>query len=232
MPSHCLVSTAVLTLCAALSSWAAPQGSKLDLVWSHPHLDSAKVERIAMLPAASFERDLPKERLVEGMLARALVGSGHRWVSTTVSRTLLRGAAPNDSLLTGVRDELLKNSRLDSLSAIRVCGRLRTDAVLCIRVERMDQVLIEPTQSGKPSTTVQVKAALIGADGRMLWSISGSEVGEGAQQSASSIITPSGGVNLNPTATSMGPPSYEEVITKLFERWAPRFPSRPAAAAE
>jgi hypothetical protein len=220
---------AALAVAAITGPWAAiaadrPQGRELDLVWAHPALDTVSLGRIAMLPAASFDRDLSNEKLVEGMLAAALRGSGHRWLSTTSVRTLLRTASGGDSLLNGVRDELLKNARLDSLAAIRVCEQLRAGAVLGIRVDRFEQVKLEATQSGKPSTTVQVKAALMDARGRLLWTISGSEFGEGPYQSQSGIRTPAGGVNLNPVSTNLGPPSYEEVLQKLFDRWAPRFP--------
>lgn len=228
------VLAAAALLAAPDADAAKPQGRELDLVWTSPALDTAKVGRIALLPAASFARDLRNEKLVEGMLARALVESGHRWVSSTTSRALLRSAAPDDSMLNGVRDEVLKNARLDSLSAMRVCAKLRTDAVLCVRVDRFDQVVLDATQSGKPSTTIQIRAALLGADGRQLWTVSGSETGEGPYQSPSSdpYRTPGGGVNANPTVTAIGPPSYEEVLTRLFDRWAPRFPKAPAGAPE
>lgn len=231
-PVSVLACLAALTA-AALPAPAFAQGRSLDTVTEAPGFDAKRLERIAMLPAASFARDLQNEKLVEGMLARALVGSGHRWLSTSTTRVLLRNAAPGDSLLNGVRDEILKEGRLDSLSALRVCEKLRVDAVLCVRIDRFEQVTLEPTQSGKPSTTVQVRAALMGQDGRMLWSISGSEIGEGSYQSPSSnpYRTPGGGVNPNPTSTGIGAPSFEEVLTKLFDRWGPRFPRRPVKDA-
>jgi len=232
-----LIPLALAGLSAATATTTAadkPQGRDLDLVWEAPGLDTVSLGRIAMLPAASFDRDIRNEKMVEGMLAVALRGSGHRWLSTTSTRTLLRTATGNDSLLNGIRDEVLKNVQLDSLSAIHVCERLRSDAVLTIRVDRFEQVKLDASQSGKPSTTVQAKAALMDARGRLLWTISGSEVGEGPYQSPSSdpFRTPAGGVNLNPTNTNAGPPSYEEVLQKLFDRWGPRFPHAKGAAAE
>jgi hypothetical protein len=222
---------AALAVAAVTGPWPAlaadkPLSRDLDLVWAHPALDTVSLGRIAMLPAASFDRDLSNEKLVEGMLAAALRGSGHRWLSTTSTRTLLRTATGNDSLLNGVCDALLKNARLDSLAAIRVCEQLRAGALLGIRVDRFEQVKLDAAQTGKPSTTVQVKAALMDARGRLLWTISGSEVGEGPYQSPGSnpYRTPAGGVNLNPTNPNAGPPSYEEVVQKLFDRWAERFP--------
>lgn len=198
----------------------------LDLVQAHPALDTLTLGRIAMLPAASFDRDIANEKLAEGMLAMALKPTGHKWLSTASTRTLLRTASGNDSLLNVVRDELLQHARFDSLTAIALCERLRSDAVLGMRVDRMEQVKLDAAMSGKPSTTVQAKAALMDRRGRLLWTISGSEVGEGPYQSPSGnpFTTPGGGVNLNPTSTGIGPPSYEEVLEKLFARWAGRFP--------
>ncbi len=223
-------------LLGALAAASAPaadrdKGHDLDLVWARAGLDTMQLGRIAMLPAASYNHDLRNEKLVEGMLAVALRGSGHRWLSTTSTRTLLRTATGNDSLLNAVRDDLLDDARLDSATAIQVCDRLHVDAVLGIRVDRFEQVKLDASQSGKPSTTVQAAAALMDARGRLLWTISGSEVGEGPYQSPSGdpYRTPGGGVNINPTNTNPGPPSYEEVLQKLFNRWGARFPHAPGA---
>lgn len=226
MKRTCLTCLAATALAVALPAAADDRGRDLDLVHAHPALDTLSLGRIAMLPAASFARDLSHEKLAEGMLAVALKPTGHKWLSTTSTRALLRTATGNDSLLNVVRDELLKTAQFDSLTAIVLCERLRSDAVLGLRVDRMEQVKLDPTMSGKPSTTVQVKAALMDRQGRLLWTISGSEVGEGPYQSPSSnpFSTPGGGVNLNPTSSGVGPPSYEEVLEKLFGRWGERFP--------
>lgn len=228
-----LVCAALGLLAAAAVSADKPQGRDLDLVWEAPGLDTVSLGRVAMLPAASYDRDLSHEKMVEGMLAAALRGSGHRWLSTTSTRTLLRTATGNDSLLNGVREEILDHARLDSLSAIQVCERLRSDAILAVRVDRFEQVKLDVGQSGKPSTTVQAKATLMDAHGRVLWTISGSEVGEGPYQSPNTnpYTTPAGGVNLNPKNSNPGPPSYEEVLQKLVARWGQRFP-RAAAPSE
>jgi hypothetical protein len=211
-----------------------PEVHALDKVWERAGLDTTHVESIAMLPAAAFDGNLQNEKTVEGMLARALRGAGYRWLSTASTRVRLRSAASDDSLLHAVRDQTLENVGVDSLTAIAVCALLRSDAVLSIRVDRFEQVKLEPGQNGKPSTTVQAKAALVDANGQTLWTISGSEVGEGPLQSSDRDPTrlPNGGVNINPSATGPGPPSFDEVLTKLFDRWAARFPARVQGKAE
>lgn len=220
----------VLAALLAPSARADDGGRKQDIVWARAGLDTMHLGRIAMLPAASFDRDLSHEKLAEGMLAVALRGSGHRWMSSTASRTLLRTLG-GDSLLDGVREELLKNARLDSTTAIRVCALLHTNALLAIRVDRFEQVKLEIGQSGKPYTTVHARAALMDDTGRLLWTISGSETGEGPYQTPASnpYRTPAGGVNMTPTNTNVGPPSFEEVMQKLFARWGTSFPHAQAA---
>jgi len=211
-----------------------PDAHALDKVWERAGLDTTHVESIAMLPAAAFDGNLRNEKTVEGMLARALRGAGYRWLSTSSTRVRLRNAAPDDSLLHAVREQTLENVSVDSLTAIAVCALLRSDAVLSIRVDRFEQQNLEPGQGGKPSTTVQAKAALVDATGRTLWTISGSEVGEGPLRSSDSnpYKLPNGGVNLTPQSTGIGPPSFNEVLTKLFDRWAARFPARVQGKAE
>ena len=71
-----------------------------------------------------------------------------------------------------VRGEILKNVRVDSLTAPRLCAKLRTDAVLTLRVDLWEQLPVLWNQSGRPMTTVQLKAALVDSTGALLWSAS------------------------------------------------------------
>lgn len=217
------------TLCAPPAAGAQRPARDLDLFWTRPGFDPTTIESIAMLPCASFNADLSSEKLVEGLIARTLRTSGHRWVSTSLTRPLLRAAAPDDSLGRAVRGEILQSARVDSATAPDLCRMFRTDAVLCLRVDRWDQFALEPSQSGKSSTTVTVKAALVDSSGRLLWSVSGSETKEGPYQSPGNnpYQTPGGEATLHATGAQMPPPTYEETATSLFDRWADRFPRRP-----
>jgi hypothetical protein len=97
-----------------------------------------------------------------------------------------------------------------------------------MRVDTWDQIKMEPEQAGKPSSTIQMHAALVDSSGRLLWTLSGSETAEGPYHDA--VAEPPGagaGIHGNiADNTASGPPSLSEVLTRLFTRWAPQFPSR------
>lgn len=192
------------------------------------------IERIAMLPVVSFTGDLQAEKLVENLFAGALRESGYKWMTGGSTRILLRNAAPDDSMLTVVRDDVKESAPVDSLLAPVLCGRFRTDAVLSVRLDRWEQVKLDPVQSGRPSTTVQVRAALVDSLGRIVWTASGTEIGEGQMYSADTnpYETPGGGVTTKSLVNLPQPPTYREVAMRLFERWAVEFPKRPDTPAE
>jgi len=224
-----LALTATLAIGAAAADKRSGSG---DEIWARSDADSLGIDRIAMLPAAAYNHDLAAEHLVEGALARALRPAGYRWISAATAKDLLLAQPAGDSLLKAVRQALLDQPRLDSLVAPVVCGRLRCDAVLTVRVERWEQIALEDYQSGKPFTTITLRAALVDSLGRLVWSAAGSETAEGSYQSASRDprATPTGGsLNQNPLATGFGPPSYQETLTALLGRWTGRFPPHPAA---
>src|SRR5205814_8429785 len=135
----------------------------------HPGIDSFHVLRIALLPVATYNNDLPSEKLVEDGLGMALKENGHQWTSSSVTREVLRSHSNgNDSLLKVAKKSMLEKARLDSLLAPKLCAMLRVDAILAARIDQWDQIEVEYQQSGKPSTTVQLKAALVDSSGALL----------------------------------------------------------------
>ena len=89
-----------------------------------------------------------------------------------------------DSLLKAFTQYVLKNGRLDSLDAPRFSRATRARALLTVRVDRFERMELQFDQSGKPTTTVQLTAALVDSTGRLLWTASGSETAEGPYQDA------------------------------------------------
>jgi hypothetical protein len=227
---------ALAALAAAGVAAAAKGPRTVDNIWVHPRYPSFDVRSIAMLPPASFERDFDAERQVQGQSGRALVGSGYRWVSSLTTREIVRASASGDSLLKAVNARVLADGRVDSLTAGLLCRMVRTDAVMSVRVDQWTQVAIEPGQSGKPWTTVQLHAALVDSTGSLLWSASGSETVEGlqydpaqadAEHSGSAGTRESG---LHGSTAAGAPPPYSDVLDRLLTRWAKQFPARPASA--
>ncbi len=231
MHARFLVSGA-LTLVAglALLTGAATAARKADVFWTAPDLATYDVRSIAMVPAASYDHRLEHERLVEGALGAALKGAGYRWVSTLVTRDWLARAG-GDSLRNVVTGQLLARQRVDSLDAPMLSRALRARALLCVVVDRMEQMQLEPTQSGKPTTTVHLHASLVDSTGALLWTANGTETMEGPYQDPANgtLGVNASGLNNSLVTGRQGAPTYREVLDKLLARWAPQFPARAAA---
>jgi hypothetical protein len=230
--------------CAALMSLSVrPAGAgaadevdsrarKLDAFWTHPDIGGIGLRSIALLPGASYDNNLRTEKELEiawGQIARS---TGYRWYYPTLTKDLLRRAFGGDSVLTALRAGLLKEPRVDSLSAQKLCRALHTSAVLSMRADIWEQTQLEWNQSGKPWTRVTLKAALVDSSGRLLWTASGSETAEGPQHNAESgtLGVKSSGLNLQAVTGEGGAPAFQEVLARLFARWVRNFPVKAAEA--
>jgi len=227
----CLVALAIAAA-PAPAPQAAPKGKpkKLDLIWVHPAFDSLAPASIGLLPAASFDSHRQNEMVVERVFGQVLQPTGYRWVSAGLAKEMIR-AALTDSALAATRQAVLTTARVDSLAAPRLCRALRVGAVLSVRLDLFEQVQVEWNQSGKPSTTITLRAAVVDSGGRQLWMATGSETGEGPyhEADAGTLGVKGSGLGATPITGQGGAPSYEEVATRLLSRWMPRFPARRAA---
>ena len=232
-----------VTLAFALAAAAVEIGDAVaakpprtgDQVWVHPEFASFKVQSIAMLPVATYIRDLDVERMVQGAWGQKFANTGYRWISANATRELVRSMPSGDSLLQARLASVLKDGRLDSLGASRLCARLRVDAVLSVLVDQWEQVAIAPDQSGKPSTSVKLRAALVDSTGGLLWSVSGSQTVEGDYHEPSqgdASRSGSGGTRSTGLGGASGAPPYPEVLERLMARWVNLFPAKPASAPD
>jgi len=197
-----------------------------DNVWRHPDSAAFAIRGIAMLPAASYDRDLQAEKLADQLWGATLRGTGHRWVSSTSTRALVAAGPGGDSLLRAAAEQALAQGRADSLLAPELCRRTRTGAVMTLRVDRWEQLKMEFNQAGKPSTTVSLTAALVDSTGRLLWRISGSETAEGPYHDprADVVGVKTTGLGTQPITGQGGPPSHLEVLNALYARWKEHVP--------
>jgi hypothetical protein len=218
---------------AALAGAAEKRGKQKDAIWSNPDFKSFGIRSIGVIPPVSYDHNLQNEKSVETALASVLKGAKLRWIASLPARTLITRDPGGDSLLKAVRARLLDSPRVDSLLAPELCRRLRTDAVMSLRVDRMEKLEMEFNQAGRPSTSVQVTGSLVDSTGALLWSATGSETAEGPYHdpSAAVIGVKSSGLNTTPITGQGGAPSFEEVLTTLFQRWADRFPTRADSTA-
>jgi hypothetical protein len=222
---------AILVL--ATGAVAATRTSRsTDNYWTAPDFAALNVRSIAMLPAAMASDNQEQRRLVEGSMGQSLRARPYRWISTLLTRDQVRRAG-GDSLLKALNEQLLKTGRLDSLSAASYSRWTRARALLTVRIDRMERLELEFNQAGKPSTTVELTAALVDSTGRLLWSATGHETAEGPYQDPTTnpLGVKASGLNNLPMTNQGGAPSLAETLNRLLARWAPQFPDPPAAPA-
>src|SRR5262245_44264381 len=74
----------VMVVVMATLAFAARGGR--DLVWTHPDFARTRIDRIAMIPAATYDNNLQNEALVEAMFGQSLKGTSYRWISASSTR--------------------------------------------------------------------------------------------------------------------------------------------------
>lgn len=222
-----LVPVILTTGLLAVMAFAADNKSATDQFWLAPDYDAYPVRSIALLPPATFDGNFENRRLVETAVGQALRGSGHRWVSSFMIRDIMMKNG-GDSLTQALNEKLLRTPRLDSLDAPRLARLLRTRAILTVRVDQMERRELEPGQSGRPTTAVHLRAALVDSTGRLLWTASSTETLEGAQQDAEANVigVKASGLNNQGIGNTTSAPTFQEVLTKVCSRWKEPFPKR------
>jgi hypothetical protein len=201
-----------------------------DLIFRHPQFAQLAPASIALLPAASFDGNSERERLLTVAWAANLGGGGYRWMSASTSRAILSSDSTGQALMAAARAAVLQKARLDSTIAQRMCRKLRVQAVLGVRLDDWESQSIDPQQSGKPFSRAWVRTALIDSTGRLLWSAEGSETVEGTEHQALSDGGIGAGAPRSDFATGEGAaPKADDVFQRIASRWAAAFPPRPAA---
>jgi hypothetical protein len=230
MRSRIVPVSLLLLALAALAASAAKKGAPSgDIAWTAPDIDRYAVSSIAMLPPATYDGSAEARKLVEQAVGQALKGSGHRWVSPFLVRDVIIKNG-GDSLAKAINDKLLKDPRVDSLDAPLLSRMFRARALLTVRVDEWERRELEANQSGRPSTSIQLRAALVDSTGRLLWTLASNETVEGAQQDAGGNVigVKSSGLNTQAIGTVVPAPTYPEVLAKMGLRWTEAFPRRAA----
>jgi hypothetical protein len=228
-----MLAAALLLALSTVGAADDKKGKKLDVFWTSPEAANVRLRSVALLPGATYDNDFKAEKDIELAWGAPARTTPYRWLFSTMSKDLLRRAFGGDSILTVVRKTVLKDGRVDSLTARALCTALHTSAVLTIRADQWAQIEMEWNQTGKPSTTVGLKAALVDSLGRLLWTAAGTETGEGPMHNADSgtIGVKSSGLGTEPVTGQGGAPAFEEVLSPIFARWIANFPAPPAAPA-
>ena len=228
-PARLVPASLTLLALAALALAAGKTTTPGDRAWTAPDIARYPVASIAMLPPATYDGNVEARKQVEQAVGQALKGSGHRWVSPFLVRDVIVKNG-GDSLARALNDKLLKDPRIDSLDAPRLSRMFRARALLTVRVDEMERRELEADQSGRPSTSIQLRAALVDSTGRLLWTMYSSETMEGAQQEpgGSVIGVKTSGLNNTAVGVTSPAPTYQEVLAKVCLRWTDAFPKRAA----
>jgi hypothetical protein len=217
-------------LVVAVDVLAAAKGKGSgDQFWTAPDIANYPVTSIALLPPATYDGNVDNRKLVENAVGAALKGSGHRWVTPFLVRDYLIKVG-GDSIGKALNTKLLKNPRIDSLDAPYLSRTLRARAILTVRIDQMERRELEAGQSGMPSTTVQLRAALVDSTGRLLWTGYSNETLEGPRQEAEANVigVKASGLNNEGIGNTTSAPQFPEVLLKVCQRWTEPFPKRAA----
>ncbi len=125
-----------------------------------------EIATIAILPVASVSGNADAERLVEESWTEFRGDGGIRWLRADEVRIALARTAPGPVDLDAVHAQIWRRGEVDCEAAGRLARSLGVDAVLSVRIDRW-----EIADGGR--AIVEMTAALSGADGARLWSISG-----------------------------------------------------------
>ena len=218
-----------LGLAALAFAAAKEKAAQGDRWWTTPDIKNYPVASIAMLPPATYDGNVDSRKQVELAVGQALKGSGHRWVSPFLVRDdIVKNGG--DSLAKALNDKILKDPRLDSLDAPRMSRLFHARALLTVRVDEMERRELEADQSGRPTTSIRLRAALVDSTGRLLWTMDSNETMEGPPQDANANIIGMkvSGLNNTPVGNISAAPAYPEVLSKMCARWTDVFPKRAA----
>jgi len=146
------VAAAAALLATSHGHAASKKGKPLDMIWLHPEFATLGVDRIAVLPVATFDNSLEAEQMVEQAFGQVFRKTGYRWISPSSTRDLLRERANGtDSLVKVLKAKLLKGDRVDSLEARILCAWVHAGSVLSLRVDQWEREAF-PAKSARADT--------------------------------------------------------------------------------
>jgi hypothetical protein len=202
-----------LILLAVGASTATARPSARDEVYRHPDLEGHRGMTVAILPAVAIVGDERVERLVERAWSTLYQGSDTRWMPAGEVRVRLAEVVGDPAaLIAEVRSQIWHDGTVRPTTARVLAGLLGVDAVLSVRVDRLE---VEEDGRGLAGMT----ASILGVDGARLWSITGTQV-HGATAVNHSIEGEQsmmlGGASENDAGAA---------LLSLFGRWAWQIPS-------
>jgi hypothetical protein len=210
---------AILVLAVGAST-ATARPNAPDEIYRSTELDGHRGMTVAILPAVAVAADAKVEGLVERSWYTLYRGAETRWMPVEDVRARLAEAVGDPTaLIAEVRSQIWHDGTVRPLTARVLAGLLGVDAVLSVRVDRLE---IADGGRGVAGMT----ATILDADGVRLWSISGTQ-SHGANPSSRTrnfdteiawVLDP----RMEPDASAhdMG-----SALLGLFGRWAWQLPT-------
>jgi hypothetical protein len=215
LPRRLHALAALLVLTAGVSAAANKQTDYL-----HPQFASFHVKSVAILPAIVLPSANGASETMGEALEKNLAPLAYRWVGVAALRAALV-AAKQPGVIDAISERARKAAPPDTaaLQAVGLTGV--ADAVLAPVVTQWERETIDVTMAGTSMTQIAVTAYLYSTrTGELLWSHQFQVKGEGPYNTpdGSEVVgVKSGGLDNNQmrTSTSLDPPTYEEVASKL-----------------
>jgi hypothetical protein len=232
-----LLSRRILVIAAllAVSAHAASAAAKQSDQYVHPQFASYKVATIAILPAVILPSVNGAGETMGKALETNLAPLGYHWVSVSALRAALV-AANQPGAIDAISERARKGAPPDT-AALQTVGKTGiADAVLVPVVSTWERETIDVTIAGSSMTQIAMMGYLYSTrTGELLWSHKFQVKGEGVYNNAdgSEVVgVKSGGIEGNQmrTSTSLDPPTYEEIASKLAGQVRDALPAPPKAA--
>ncbi len=218
-PVHTALVAGALALLALGIASPAARSAGSDEVWASNALATRPMARVAMLPVVAIADDPAAERAVAQGWKDLCCGTAAVWIPCCdVVARLERAPAGGGELVRTIEGEIWRDGAASPRSAALAARLLGVDAVLSLRIERW-----ELADGGRG--TVALTATLTGADGRRLWSISGSaEHGRGLQSSEANFRFDDAAF-WDPRLEAPREGRIGVALYALLARWSPELPT-------
>jgi hypothetical protein len=185
------------------------------LNWVHPGLHQFVLPRIAILPAVPIEGGLDVCPFVEKRWLSSTTGPRMRWLPAVLARERLKSGG-GDSLLRRVSLDVLRNGRVDSLTAPAAARALGVRGLLSARIDMWRHE--EAGTEGRTRAVVALTCSLVDSTGVLLWAASDRNVYETT-------------ANLSELTAEFGqaPAEFDSALVGLVGKWAAIVSSVPAS---
>lgn len=200
--SRPLVAALVLGTLLAPDARAARKANHIDSQWISSDFDKSAVRTVAILPAITFDGNHTAAGAVPAAWSAVFPDSGYLWIPADEVGRKLDAAGRLSDLDPLASGEIRRTGAVSAGTAQRLCRTLGVQAVLCLRVDKWEQML---AADSRRTASVEIRCSLVDSSGTELWRVSGRSMQQGERVSGPSIEGV-GGTSRAPGQQAMGAP--------------------------